>query len=66
MTIVRFTRHQLANLKQQIGILNSSECQCRPDLQAIVEEENLPTIVGEDSPLENRLLKEDVLNYLLI
>jgi hypothetical protein len=29
---------------------------CRPDLQAIIEGENLPTI--------DRLLKEDVLNYL--
>ncbi|AFY93151.1 hypothetical protein [Chamaesiphon minutus] len=30
---------------------------CRPDIQAIVEEENLSAI--------DRLLKEDILNYLL-
>jgi hypothetical protein len=36
------------------------------DIQAIVKEENLFAVVGEASFLENRLLKEDVLNYLLI
>ncbi len=47
---------------------------CQPDLQASVEEENLSAIVGvreafalaKASPLENRLLMKDVLDYLLI
>jgi hypothetical protein len=62
---IRRTGKREGEIEQKLILVNVYDPQskstyewCRPNLQAIVKEENLPAI--------ERLLKEDILNYLLI
>jgi hypothetical protein len=61
---IRRTASRERGIEQKLILVNVYDPQskstyewCRPDLQAIVKEENLPAI--------DRMLKEDVANYLL-